>query len=185
MKTKYKLSQLSLLTIFFQILMGLFSATMFWLVIGAYGKYVFLWYHFGMGMICVGGIVGLIKYRKNVKMIIIIIIAVIGAEIIAVQWDTWYVNILSYIYNNEFKDHPEVIAFYDRYEDIEIYSPNEEYIRYMHTFTDSNVITLNIRHGLDYPEHEMIIYCEVGNYSVSENILNYLKNYDCLEDQYP
>ena len=52
----------------------------------------------------------------------------------------------------------------------------------MHTFTDNNVITLNIRHGLDYPEHEMIIYCEVGNYSVSENILNYLKNYDCLED---
>ena len=56
-------------------------------------------------------------------MIIIIIIAVIGAEIIAVQWDTWRVNILSYIYNNEFEGYPEVIAFYDRYEDVEIYSP--------------------------------------------------------------
>ncbi len=185
MKTRYKLSPLPLLVIFFQILMGLFSSMMFWLVIGTYHKYGFLWFHFGLGMICVVGIITLFISKKNIRLVIIIIIAVICTEVVAIMGSTWYVDILGYVYNEEFKNYPEVVAFYDRYDDVEIYSPNDEYIRYAHIFTDGNVITLNIRHGLDYSEPEMMIYCEVGDYNVTTNILTYLKNYDCLEDQYP
>ena len=151
-----------------------------------FGKYQTIHlYHFMMAMIGVGGIVGLFVYRKNIKFILIIVILVIGAEIIAVYGSSWYGDILKYIYNNEFKDYPEVVAFYDRYNFVDIYAPNHHYIRYAHHFNDNTVITLNIRHGSDYPITEMTVYCTSGDYTVSENIVFYLKNYNCLEDKYP
>lgn len=150
-------------------------------------KYGLLWHHFGMGIFCLAGFISVFIFWKNKKLVVVIILLIIGVQVVSVYGPYWYGDILGFIYNEQFKDYPELIVFHEKYENIKISSVNYDDIHYSaHPSKRNDFVTFNIYHGSDYPEPEIMIRCSSEySYQISTNVLDYLQNYNCYSDEPP
>ena len=147
-----------------QSLVGL--STFVWLFVSISSidsKYGLLWYHFGMGIFCLAGFISVFIFWKNKKLVGVIIILIIGIQVVSVFGPSWHGDILGFIYNEQFKDYPELIVFHEKYENIKISSVSYNDIHYYaHPSNRNDFVTFNIYYGSDYPEPEVMIRCSLN-----------------------
>ena len=142
---------------------------------------------FWHGIFCLAGFISVFIFWKNKKLVGIIIVLIIGVQAVSVFVSYWHGDILGFIYNEQFKDYPELIVFHEKYENIKISSVSYDDIHYYaHPSKRNDFVTFNIYYGSDYPEPEVMIRCSSEYaYKISTNILDYLQNYNCYDDEPP
>ncbi len=84
--------------------------------------------------------------------------------------------------SNLYKDKPEVVAFYDKYDDADV-SVREDHVSYFAGNGDDFRVRMNMYFDGNYDLTHMKFYCYVGDklqHEVAqEDILNYLQNFHC------
>ncbi len=87
-------------------------------------------------------------------------------------------------WHNEFKDTLEVIAFYEKFDNVEISHMDLNTLFYSAIDGDTEWL-LSINFGSSSPTPRMTLHClhnedTQNNYIVDENILNFIKNQNCF-----
>ncbi len=86
--------------------------------------------------------------------------------------------------SNLYKDKPEVVAFYDKYDDANV-SVREDHVSYFAGNGDDFRVRMNMYFDDSYDLTHMKFYCYVGGVlqteAAPENIMTYLEKWTCNE----